>query len=36
MGLLMQLENVATCANINTNFTSQNKITEIIMVQIEL
>ena len=35
MGQLLELENVATCTNINTNVTSQNKITEINMIQME-
>ena len=33
MGLLLELEKVATCTNTNTNVTSQNKITEINMIQ---
>ena len=35
MGLLLEVENVATCTNTNTNITSQNKIKEINMIQME-
>ena len=35
MGPLLELENIATCTNTNTNVTSQNKITEINMIQME-
>ena len=30
MGLLLELENLATCTNINTNFTSQTKLQKLI------
>ena len=36
MGLLLELEKVATCTDTNTNVTSQNKITEINMIQMKL
>jgi len=35
MGLLLGLGNVAEYANTNTNVTSQNKITELNMIQLE-
>ena len=30
MGLLLELENLATCTNTNTNFTSQTKLQKLI------